>query len=49
MVNLIQIKNVRRYIDNNRCHTLVRPLVPSHLDYCNSMLASLPKKSISAI
>ena len=49
MVNLIQIKNIRNYIDNNICHTLVRSLALFHIDYCNSMLAGLPKKSINAM
>ena len=49
MVNLIWIRNIRKYIDNNTCHTLVRSLALSHLDYCNSILAGLPKKSINAI
>ena len=46
MVNLRQIKNIRKCIDNNTCHTLVRSLALSHLDYCNSILAGLPIKSI---
>ena len=49
MVNLIQIKNIRKYIDKDTCHTLVRSLALSHLDYCNFMLAGLPKKSIKAM
>ena len=42
-VNLIWIKTIRKYIDNNTCHTIVRSLDLSHLEYCNSMLAGLPK------
>ena len=49
MVNLIQIKNIRNYIDNNTCHTLVRSLALSYLDYCISIPASLPKKSINVM
>ena len=49
MVNLIQIKNIRRYTDNNTCHTLVRSLALSCLDYCNSILAGLSKKSINVM
>ena len=49
MVNLIWIKNIRKYIDNKTCNMIVRPLAPSHLDYCDSMLAGLPKKSINAM
>ena len=49
MVNLIWIKNIRKYIDSNTCHILVRSLVLSHLDYCNSIFAGLPKKSINAM
>ena len=47
MVNQIGIKNIRKYINNNTCHILVRSLALSHLDYCNSMLAGLPKKSLN--
>ena len=44
MVNQIWIKNIRKSINNNKtCHTLVRSLALSHLDYCNSMLAGLSK------
>ena len=43
MINLIWIKNIRQYIDNNTYYTLVRSLPLSHLNYCNSIPASLPK------
>ena len=49
MVNLIQIKNIKKYIDNSTGHTLAKSLALSHLDYCNSMLAGLPKMSINAM
>ena len=49
MINLIQIKSIRKYIDNNTCHTLVRSVPLSHPDYCNFMLADLSKKSINVV
>ena len=49
MVNLIQIKYIRKYIDKDTCHTLVRSLVLSYLNYCNSILAGMSKKSINAM
>ena len=49
MLNLIWIRNIRKYIDKDTCHTLVRSLALSHLDYCNSILTGLPKKSINAM
>ena len=42
-------KKIRKYIDRDTYHTLVRSLALSHQDYCNSILTGLPKKSINVM
>ena len=42
MMNLLKIKQLRRVLTQEAAHILVRGLVISHLDYCNSMFAGLP-------
>ena len=38
-----QIRTVRKSLTQESCHTLIRALVFSRLDYCNSLLAGAPK------
>ena len=38
-----QIRTVRKSLTQDSCHTLIRTLVFSRLDYCNSLLAGVPK------
>ena len=42
MMNLLKIKQLRKVLTQEASHILVRGLVISHLDYCNSMFAGLP-------
>ena len=43
MSNLIRIRNIRKFLTKDTCATLMLKLVVSHLDYCNSILAGVPK------
>ena len=38
LMNYLNIRNVRKYLDRSTCETLVLALVMSHLDYCNAIL-----------
>ena len=40
---LRQLRRVRRSLDMESVKTLVHAFVPSHVDYCNSVLSSTPK------
>ena len=40
---LYNIIKIRRYLDSQSADILIHALVHSHLDYCNSLLAGLPK------
>ena len=40
---LYNIIKIRRYLDSQSADILTHALVHSHLDYCNSLLAGLPK------
>jgi len=40
---LRRLKQVRRYVDNDVMAQLVATFVTSRLDYCNAVLAALPK------
>ena len=43
MINLQRIKFLHPSLTQEAAHVLVRGLVTSHLDYCNAILAGLPK------
>ena len=45
-INIIKIRNIRKYLNQDICHKLVISLVLSHLDYSNSLLSGLPDSSI---
>ena len=49
MMNLLKIKQLRRVVTEEAAHILVRGLVISHLDYCNSMFAGLPTCRINLL
>ena len=48
-INIIKIRNIRKYLNQDTCHKLVITLVLSHLDYSNSMLSGLPDSSINML
>ena len=48
-INIIQIRNIRKYLNQGTCHKLVITLVLSHLDYSNSLLSGLPDSSIKIL
>ena len=47
IINLQWIKLIRPFLNTEACTTLMLGLVISHLDYCNSILVSLPDVSIN--
>ena len=47
MWNLHKLKHIRKFLDQETCHTLVCGLVLSHLDYANAILADLPNVEIA--
>ena len=48
-MNLLKIKQLRKVLTQEAAHILVRGLVISHLDYCNSMSAGLPACRINLL
>ena len=46
-LELRRISSVRHYLSEDATHTLVRTLILSKLDYCNSLLAGCPKYLLS--
>ena len=48
-INIIKIRNIRRYLNQDTCNKLVITLVLSHLDYSNSLLSGLPDSSIKML
>ena len=49
MFNLFRIKQIRHLLTEEACHTLVRGLVLSHLDYCNAVYACLPNVDLDKL
>ena len=47
MFSIHKIKHIRQYLTQDACQQLVSSLVMSHLDYCNSLLTSLPNCDIA--
>ena len=47
MKSILKIKNIRKYLTQSAAEILVLSTVVSHLDYCNSILAGLPRSEIS--
>ena len=48
-INIIKIRNIRKYLNQDTCHKLAITLVISHLDYSNSLLSGLPDSSIKIL
>ena len=48
MLKLLKIKATRKYLTTKACMKTVIALVMTHLDYANSILAGLPKASITS-
>ena len=47
MWNLHKLKHIRKFLNQETCHTLVCGLVLAHLDYANAILADLPNVEIA--
>ena len=47
MWNLHKLKHIRKFLDQETCHTLVCGLVLAHMDYTNAILADLPNVEIA--
>ena len=48
-INIIKIRNIRKYLNQDTCQKLVITLVLSHLDYSKLMLSGLPDSRISML
>ena len=48
-INIIKIRNIRKYLNQNMCHKLDISIVLSHVDYSNSVLSGLPDSSINIV
>ena len=48
-INIIKIRNIRKYLNQDTCHKLVITLVLLYLDYSNSLLSGLPDSSIKIL
>ena len=48
-INIIKIRNIRKYLNQDICTKLVISLVLSHLDYSNSLLSGLLDSSINIL
>ena len=49
VLNIIRIWNIRKYLNKDTTHMLIKSLALSHLDYANSLLMGLPVKTIKII
>ena len=49
MSNLMQIRNICKFLMKDTCTTLMLGLVVSHLDYCNSILVGVPKVTLNQL
>ena len=47
--HLRNIARIRKNIDHDTCHHVVRCLVTSHLDYCNSLLYGITKAHLKRL
>ena len=46
---ICKIGKIRKYLDKPACERLVHAFVSSHLDYCNGLLAGLPRSHIAPL
>ena len=46
VLSIIRIQNIRKYLDKDTTHMLIKLLALSQLDYANSLLMGLPVKTI---
>ena len=49
MLNLLEIREARKYLTRETCAKLTISLVITHLDYTNAILAGLPKVSLDKL
>ena len=47
--HLRNICRIRKFVNQDTCHTVVRTLVTSRLDYCNSLYNGVSDKSLSLL
>ena len=46
ILNLLKMRNARRYLNKDSCQIVVQGLVISHLDYCNSIRIGIPDDTL---
>ena len=49
MYNVFKIRNIRKFLTKEACHTIMLGLVISHLDYNNALLYGLPDVDINRL
>lgn len=46
---LHNLNRIRKYLDTETCHNIVRTLILSRLDYCNSLMYGIDKKHLNRL
>ena len=46
---LQNLNRIRKFLDTSTCHNIVRTLILSKLDYCNSLLYGIDKKHLNRL
>ena len=46
ILNLLKIRNARKFLNKDFCQIVVQGLVISHLDYCNSLRIGIPDDTL---
>ena len=49
MASVRNIGRIRKYLDNNTAKLLVNSLITSKIDYCNSLLGSIPSNKLQSL
>ena len=49
LLNIYNIRKIRKYLTDDACKTIVQALVISHLDFCNELYIGLPEKDIACL